>query len=75
MENTVCVLYKPVLSVGYVNSLPVSFLESLKAGSQFRLHSTMAVQLKVKICKIGKNCVKIDGKYLYDEAKMCRTYI
>jgi len=50
MENTVCELYKPMLNVGYVNSLPVLILESLQAGSQCRRHSTMAVQMKVKIC-------------------------
>jgi len=50
MENTVCELYEPMLRVGHANSLPVSVLESLQAGSQCRRHSTMAVQMKVKIC-------------------------
>jgi hypothetical protein len=52
MESTVCVLYKPMLSVGYVNSLPGSFLKSLQPGRQYNLQSTMAAQLKVKSDRI-----------------------
>jgi len=37
-----------MLNVGYIEGLMVSYLESCMVGSQSRMHSIMAVELKVK---------------------------
>jgi hypothetical protein len=37
-----------MLNVGYIEGLMVSYLESCMVGSQSKLHSIMAVEVKVK---------------------------